>query len=242
MDIDASVLYRIRCKHFVAPTFAGKGASQIPDFVVIAYICLCIPFILMLAFLEPRSRRVFSFAIVGMTVALITSQINSILLEFSGNNYFNTTVNITPVTEEIAKAIPVLFFTFVMAEKREDIISTSYSVGFGFAMLENITIFLQSTDSLSILWVLSRGVGAGLMHGICTASIGMGMSFVKYQNRLFLPGTLSLLIFAILYHSIFNTLVQSENLRQVGVLLPIFTYIPFLVIYWKRIRKNQEYK
>lgn len=194
----------------------------------------------MLIFLEPKSRKVFVFAILGMTMGIIASQFNAVFLEQMDNDYFNATVNVTPVVEEIAKALPILFYTFVMAKKGENIIPISYAVGFGFAMLENITTFLQTTDSMNILWVLSRCVGAGLMHGICTAAIGFGLSYVKDQKVLFISGTFALLIFAILYHSIFNILVQSEELKVFGILLPIITYIPFVALYVKKIKKRKE--
>jgi len=192
----------------------------------------------MLAFLDPKSRTVYAFSIVGMAMALVASQVNSFLLLLADYDYLLTTTNLTPVSEEILKALPVLFFTFVMAEKREEITPVAFSVGVGFAILENVTIFLQSSEALNVTWALYRCLGAGLMHGICTASVGTGMAFVKYRKKLFLPGTVSLLSFAILYHSIFNALVQTEAYKYYGILLPILTYIPLLLFFSRNFKKK----
>ena len=62
---------------------------------------------------------------------------------------------------------------------------------------------------------------------IC-AAVGYGMSFVKKKKKLFYCGTFSLLMLAIIYHGIFNMLVQSEELKYFGFLLPVATYIPLI--------------
>ena len=73
-----------------------------------------------------------------------------------------------------------------------------------------------------------RAFGAGLMHGMCTLLVGVGISFVKKKSKLFAVGTFGLLSTAIVYHGIYNILIQSEY-SIAGALLPIATYIPFLV-------------
>jgi hypothetical protein len=83
-----------------------------------------------------------------------------------------------------------------------------------------------------------RAFGAGLMHGMCTLLVGVGISFVKKKSKLFLVGTFALLSTAITYHGIYNMLVQSDY-RVIGFLLPISTYIPFVV--W-RIKKKKQAK
>ena len=75
------------------------------------------------------------------------------------------------------------------------------------------------------------------MHGMCTLLVGVGISFVKKKRKLFLVGTFALLSTAITYHGIYNMLVQS-NLQIIGFLLPISTYVPFVV--WRIIKKKRE--
>ena len=83
-----------------------------------------------------------------------------------------------------------------------------------------------------------RAFGAGLMHGMCTLLVGVGISFVKKKSKIFVVGTFALLSTAITYHGIYNMLVQSD-FRAIGFLLPITTYIPFVV--W-RIKKKKKVK
>jgi hypothetical protein len=66
------------------------------------------------------------------------------------------------------------------------------------------------------------------MHGMCTLLVGVGISFVKKKSKLFVVGTFGLLSTAIVYHGIYNILVQSRY-SIVGAILPIVTYIPFLI-------------
>ena len=55
------------------------------------------------------------------------------------------------------------------------------------------------------------------------------MSFVHTRRKLFVTGTLALLSAAVIYHSVYNTLVQSEH-ELVGFLLPVVTLIPVLLL------------
>jgi hypothetical protein len=81
-----------------------------------------------------------------------------------------------------------------------------------------------------------RAFGAGLMHGMCTLLVGVGISFVKKRSKIFVVGTFALLSTAITYHGIYNMLVQSDY-ELIGYLLPISTYIPFVI--WRLVRKKR---
>jgi hypothetical protein len=67
--------------------------------------------------------------------------------------------------------------------------------------------------------------------------VGVGVSFVKKKSKIFLVGTFALLSTAITYHGIYNMLVQS-NFQAAGFLLPITTYVPFVV--WRLRKKKQS--
>ena len=83
-----------------------------------------------------------------------------------------------------------------------------------------------------------RGFSTALMHGICTAAIGYGLSYISIRRKLSIPGTFALLITAIIYHGIFNMLVQSVDLKYYGFILPMATYIPFLA--YVLIKRKKE--
>ena len=94
-------------------------------------------------------------------------------------------------------------------------------------------ILMQNFQTVSIVWAVIRGFASGLMHGICTSFVGYGISFIKSRRKLFVCGTFALLTLSITYHSLFNTLVQSETYKYLGFFLPISTYIPFVIFFIK---------
>ena len=79
------------------------------------------------------------------------------------------------------------------------------------------------------------------MHGICTATVGYGMSFVKKHKKLFYCGTFALLMISIIYHGIFNMLVQSDSwLKYLGFVLPLTTYIPVVYGLINSVRNKKK--
>ena len=76
-------------------------------------------------------------------------------------------------------------------------------------------------------------MGAALMHGICTSFVGMGMSYVKKRRKFFFCGTFALLITAIIYHGIFNTLVQSDY-KIFAFIMPSLVCCAVLVAQYKQ--------
>ena len=148
--------------------------------------------------------------------------------------YVSTTI--TPVTEEVLKALPVLFYAFVFSDSIEKLTPISFSLGIGFALFENMVVLVQSISNVTISWAIIRGLSTALMHAVCTVMIGYGMSFVRKRKKFFYCGTFALLSTAILYHAIFNMLVQSEY-DYIGFILPGLTYIPILVSIYDRKKK-----
>lgn len=139
------------------------------------------------------------------------------------------TSNFTPLFEEIFKAIPILVYAFLYKPKKRTLLECSILVGVGFAMLENAFILGGAADSVSVISALIRGFGSGMMHGVCTLMVGYGMTFVHTKRKFFYTGTTALLSVAVIYHSVYNTLVQSEH-QIVGFLLPMITFIPALIL------------
>ena len=195
----------------------------------IAFIALTVSLALMLPLMEKKTRRVMIFMIVGIFACLFISEINSIFLGVFNNDIYYVTTTITPVTEEIVKMLPILYFAIVISDDRPTLIANAFAVGVGFALLENVVILTQNVENVTIFWALVRGFGSGLVHGICTVMVGWGVSYVKKRRKLFFCGTFALLSSAIIYHATYNLLVQSEY-QYVGILRPITTYIPVLLL------------
>ena len=168
-----------------------------------------------------------------IVMCLFAGEVNALLMQLLRLNLQYAAVSLTPITEEIIKALPVLFYASVMSEKWERLLSLSMALGIGFAIMENVYVVTQNIESADVLLALIRGFATGLMHGICTATVGYGISFVRKCKKLFYTGTFGLLLVAVIYHGIFNTLVQSPY-QAVGFFMPIVTYIPVVVYIIKK--------
>ena len=199
----------------------------------IAFIAMTVSLGLMLPLMEKKVRRLVIFMIVGMFSCLFVSELNHILLDAYNNDMFYVTTTITPMTEEIVKALPILYFAIVITDDRRVLIPNAFAVGVGFALLENVVILTQNVENVTILWAFVRGFGSGLVHGICTVMVGWGISYIRKRRKFFYCGTFALLSAAIIYHATYNLLVQSAY-QYVGILLPLLTYIP--IIYF--LKKN----
>ena len=189
----------------------------------------------MACLVEKKARQPMIFVLIGIFLSVFASEINAFLRNMLPMDTFEITIKVTPISEEILKALPVLFFATVLAPKKEALFTASMAVGIGFAVLEN-AFYLLTSNSFNMFDAIIRAFGAGLMHGMCTLLVGVGISFVKKKHKLFVVGTFALLSTAITYHGIYNMLVQSD-FKIIGYLLPITTYIPFVV--W-RIKKKSK--
>ena len=203
--------------------------------IYILAICISAPLVLMLALADAKSRRLFGFMILGMYIAVLASEINALLALLLGDamDYFHLTITITPVCEEILKALPLLFTAVVFCDNRDRLFQRAMSIGLGFAILENTFILIKNVESVSLLWAMIRGFSSGLMHALCTISIGVGISLIKRRRKLFACSTFAWLMVATIYHSMYNMLVQSDY-WYVGVAIPAISYIPVAVVIKKR--------
>ena len=187
--------------------------------------------------IEKRSRLPVTFVLIGIFASVFVSEVNGLLARLLPISMHDTTVIVTPITEEVVKALPILYFAIVISDKREQLFTASMATGIGFAVLEN-AYYMINYPNFSMLSAVIRAFGAGLMHGMCTLLVGVGISFVKKRSKIFLVGTFALLSTAITYHGIYNMLVQSD-FETIGYVLPISTYLPFVV--W-RLRKKKQTK
>lgn len=211
------------------------------NLIYILFICMVAPLLLSLPLMKSSSRRVMIYILIGITVSLFISEVNSRLLVLFNKDMLFVTTTITPVTEEIIKALPILLYAFLFSDDREKLLPIAFATGIGFALFENTVILVQNIDNVSIIWAIIRGFSTALMHGICTAAVGYGMSFVRKKRKLFISGTFALLSLAVIYHGLFNMLVESKNLQYVGFFLPAVTYVP-LIIYLVISAKNKRQK
>ena len=197
------------------------------NIIYILFVSIFVPIMLMALLVEKKSRLPIIFILVGIFVSVFASEINGFLVGMLNMDMYSITTIVTPVTEELLKMLPVLYYALVISDKKEKLFTASMAIGIGFAILEN-AFYLLNYPNFTMHSAVIRAFGAGLMHGMCTLLVGVGISFAKKKRKLFAVGTFGLLSTAIVYHGIYNILIQSEY-SIVGALLPIATYIPFVV-------------
>ena len=205
------------------------------NLIYILFVAIFVPLLLMTCLVEKKARHPLVFVLIGIFVSVFAAEVNGVMVDLLPLSTFEITIIVTPISEEILKAIPILFFASLLSPKKEEVFTAAMAIGIGFAVLEN-AFYMLNDASFNMIDAIVRAFGAGLMHGMCTLLVGVGILFVKKKRKLFVVGTFAMLSTAITYHGIYNMLVQSDY-QIIGYLLPIATYIPFMV--W-RIRKTRQ--
>ena len=208
----------------------------------IVFICFALPFVLGIPIVRKQTRQVLLFTFIGMCCCLFISEINGLLNRVIDQDIYYMTTNITPMTEELIKALPILIFALFISSERQELLTIAFMTGLGFALMENSTILVETIvmkGSVDILWALIRTLGAGLLHSLCTTAVGVGISFIRDQKKIFLCGSFALLSWAIVYHSVYNSLIQSDY-KYLGAALPMLTYLiviaVLLIVYRKKVK------
>ena len=197
------------------------------NIIYVLFVSISVPVLLMALLVEKKARLPVVFMLIGIVVSVFAGEVNGVLSKVLSMDLYSITVIVTPVSEELLKALPLLYYALVISDKRERLFTASMAIGIGFAVLENAYYLVNYVD-FSMISAVIRAFGAGLMHGMCTLLVGVGISFVKKKRKLFAVGTFGLLSTAIVYHGVYNILIQSK-FSTAGALLPIATYIPFVV-------------
>ena len=207
--------------------------------IYILFISIFFPLLLLMLLVEEKARLPLVFVIVGIFISVFASEVNGVILTMLEMTRYDATIALAPVTEELLKAFPILFYAIVISDKKEKLFTASMATGIGFAILENAYYLIVNYKTFSIVSALIRGFGTGLMHGMCTLLVGFGISFIHKKRKLFAVGTFALLSVAITYHSIFNMLVQTKQ-PLIGGFLPLATYLPFFI--WRYFKKEIQRK
>ena len=196
----------------------------------ILFIFVVAPMISLLLMADKKMRRGVVFLLIGMCVCLFVSEVNGILDRFLNTDLFYLTTSVTPISEELVKSVPVFVFALVFSDKLDDLLPIAFFIGIGFAVLENLILLTQNFGEVTLLWAVVRGFASGLMHGICTGMVGICISFIRKKKKLFYCGILASFDVAIVYHSLFNALVQADRLylNYIGFALPIIAYCTIL--------------
>jgi RsiW-degrading membrane proteinase PrsW (M82 family) len=167
--------------------------------------------------------RVF---LAGCLSALLCAWINAFVIDLIALDFTRYTRYVAPLIEEAVKAsIVVYLFRTNRIGFLIDAGILGFTVGAGFAFIENIYYLHLASDAHYGVWLV-RGFGTAIMHGGATALFAivaetMTERHLKMNPLLYIPG----LIVAFLLHAIFNHFPISPVLSTVVTLLILPTIL-----------------
>jgi len=204
------------------------------DIVLQIVVSLLIPCAFLCLFLDKAARRLIQALLAGLLACLFVYAVDNYLLpvfHIAIDSYFLTTIS--PIFEELTKLIPL----FILLKKNDingkDVVSTSFVVGVGFSIVENLYFLVSNASTSSLIWIISRCIGTGLMHSISCTVIGVGLSYARKDRRLYFEFLMSAYFFATMYHGLFNFCVQSPSYQFIGILIPVISYLVISYLVYK---------
>jgi len=169
--------------------------------------------------------------LLGCAAALAAYLININLITILGINWIQFSKYAAPVIEEFLKVSFIIYFLY---KKRiaflVDGAIFGFSIGAGFAVLENI-YYLNSIGEANItIWIL-RGFGTAIMHGCTTAVYSMIAKYYSDKNEKLNPAIVILFLFVpVFIHGFFNSFIISPFAFSAMQLIisPVIFYAVFL--------------
>ena len=185
------------------------------------FICIAIPLVLSLFFIQGKARFYTAFIVIGIIVCLLSAYVSSFFMEHYHTNAMITAIEITPVCEEIMKLLPLLFYLLVFEPKQQDIIPAAIAIAVGFATFENVC-YLTENGAESFFFMLTRGISAGALHILCGIALGYGLAYVYRKGLSAFTGTFGLLGACICFHAIYNLLISAtqKSWQHMGYFFP----------------------
>ncbi|NLU24888.1 MAG: PrsW family intramembrane metalloprotease [Clostridiales bacterium] len=200
------------------------------------FLCMAAPLAVALLFVKGGARRFCTFFLAGLTMCLLSAYVGSFLVSVTGYSVDDAAVYITPISEELMKMMPLLFYYLVFEPEDKLLLSAAAAVGAGFATFEN-SYYLLSIGSAALDYVLIRGLAVGVMHTICSMAVPMVLILFhdeKHMNGVLMTGMTAVVV---TYHGLYNLLVSVPGISRVlGYGLPLCTVVGILVLV--RVRKK----
>ena len=125
------------------------------NMIYILFVSVSIPIFLMTLLVEKKARLPVAFMLTGIFVSVFSSEVSGLLRRVADIDTYEATIIVTPVIEELLKALPVLYYAVVVSDKRERLFTASMALGIGFAVLEN-AYFLFNYDDFKVVSAIIR--------------------------------------------------------------------------------------
>ena len=177
-----------------------------------------------------RLKVVLWVLVTGGLITVVSYFVNGFLLEYLQADFRNFTRYVSPVSEEVLKALVIVYlFRMRRIGFLVDSAIMGFAVGAGFAVVENFYYLSSASNPNIAVWIV-RGFGTSIMHGGVTAIFSIMSQTLTERNMrinplLYLPG----LAVAIVLHSVFNHFFLSPILMTVCIVgfLPPVLYLVF---------------
>ena len=183
-----------------------RGHSELPFLIALPFALLPVPLLVALVLLvdrlepEPRVNLIFAFMWGAGVAALVAVLINTLGLEFvtmpalgkSAGQYVSATFGAPPVEETLKGLVLILLLRLRRQELDgpTDGIIYAAMVGLGFAMMENISYYIDALLKPEIggakllgLTFVMRGVLSPFAHPIFTSMTGIGVAYAASHRR-----------------------------------------------------------
>ena len=205
------------------------------NYIENTYVCLAAPMLIAIISLRKEGQRSLFFVLMGMTACLLSAYISSFIAGVMGLELSAAVYELSPVVEEIMKAMPVLFYLLVYEPDKRSAVTCTLMLAVGFATFENIC-YLTAFGSADLLRLVIRGFSTGAMHIVCGMAVALGLFFLWDQVWLQVVGGFALLCFVITFHAIFNVFVsQTGVIFWVGSLIPLTLVLVYHLFFRKRV-------
>ena len=194
-------------------------------------ICIAVPLLISLIFVQGNARRFVASFLAGMGVCLLAAYISGFVNIARGMGSENTAVFISPIIEELMKLMPILFFLFMFEPKDKTLLIVAIGICAGFATFENCC-YILSSGAESLPYILIRGMAVGVMHVVSGLAVTFGLVAARRFKVLSLPGITGALALSMIFHALYNLLVSEPGIfSAVGYALPLVTaaalYLPY---------------
>jgi RsiW-degrading membrane proteinase PrsW (M82 family) len=184
------------------------------------FVALAAPLVIAVFLLKGEARRFVIFLLMGLSACFFAFYINDYFALLGGLDEHENAIKLAPVVEELLKALPVFFFAAALAPKRGELLSGAVAVGLGFAILENAQIVMSAAGA-GFFFALLRGLSAGVLHTICGAILGYGLTLFYRRKYLAVPMSFALISLTSTFHAVYNLFVSAGGRwASVGYILP----------------------
>ncbi len=165
-------------------------------------------------------REVAATMLAGVVLCLLALQVNGFAIERLHMDFTDYSREAAPVIEESLKACALIYF---FARNRIgfmiDAAIMGFSVGAGFALVENIYLLYAFPQANLGVWII-RGFGTAVMHSGATALFAMLVQWlIERRVRPIALAFLPALVAAIALHAAFNWLGSSPLAATVVLLI-----------------------